>query len=70
MFIRNFYGSIVNTAHIITVGVQEPMYEQKDHTVIASLTRGTTVLYRGTKERCETYLANLETVVSFDEEDR
>ena len=68
MFIKNLAGNLINTAHIVTVGISAPMYEQKDYTVDAILTYGTAVMYRGTQEQCKTYMENFAVIVNTAEE--
>ena len=64
MFIKNYAGNLINTAHIITVSLSAPVYEQKDHTVVAALTYGTAILFRGTEDKCKTYMDNFSAIVN------
>lgn len=62
MFVKNSSGSaLVNTAHIIALVITSPEYEQKDYWVVASLTRGTEIMHRGTKESCLEYMEDFAT---------
>lgn len=64
MFIKNYAGNLINTAHIVTVCITAPMYEQKDHRVVANLTYGTAILFRGTEDKCKTYMENFAAIVN------
>ena len=64
MFIKNYAGNLINTAHVITVSLSAPMYEQKDYTVVASLTHGTTTLFHGAEEDCKTYMKNFAVIAN------
>lgn len=68
MFIKNHAGNLINTAHIVTVSLSAPMFEQKDYTVVASLTYGTAILFRGTEDKCKTYMENFAAIVNTAEE--
>lgn len=64
MFIKNYAGNLINTAHIVTVSLSAPVFEQKDHTVVAALTCGTAILFRGTEDECKTYMENFTAIVN------
>ena len=62
MFITNHdRTAIINTAHIVMVGISSPYLEQKDYRVVASLSfgQGSSILHKGTKESCERKLQEL-----------
>ena len=52
--------TLVNTAHIVTMGISVPMYEQKDYRVYATLSfgNGSVCLHRGTEESCKAYMGD------------
>jgi len=57
MFVYNYDNSaLVNVNHIIRLSLEAPQFEAKDHRVIASLTYGTSILFRGTREECAEYM--------------
>lgn len=64
MFIQNHSGGLVNTTHIITVGIDAPKFEQRDFIVSARLTYGTAILYRGTEAECKVYMKNLAAIIA------
>ena len=48
---------LVNTAHIIRMGIDPPSLEQTKFRVVAYLTQGTAILEEGTEEDCVRYMA-------------
>ena len=52
-FIRNINGNLINIAHVVTISVAYPKYEQTSHRVVAQLTYGTSILFDGTEEECK-----------------
>lgn len=60
MFIPTYKNkAIVNSDHIISVGISNPYLEQKDYTVVATLTYGSAILHRGDRDSCDDYLGEL-----------
>ena len=58
MFIWNAdETALINVRSIDKLYLSSPMYEQKDYTVVASVSnKGTSILYRGTEEACKDYM--------------
>ena len=50
-FIFNYDGTkLINLAHIIMIRLEPPVLAQKDWTIVANLTYGTEILFKGTAE--------------------
>ena len=64
MFMQNWNGNYVNTAHIIRLSVEPPKYEAVSYQVVALLTYGTDIMCKGTEEECRMYMQNFATVVN------
>lgn len=52
-FIKNVNGNLINIAHVVTISLEYPHFERKNHVVVAQLTYGTSILFRGTEEECK-----------------
>lgn len=60
MFIPNHdKTALVNVAHIITVSISEPSLERKDYWLVAGLTYGTQILFKGSKDDCITEMQHI-----------
>ena len=59
MFISNSTkNTLVNVDHIITVSIVPPYLERKYWEVVASLTQGMAILFRGSEEDCDEFLGD------------
>lgn len=60
MFIYNYNATmLINTAHIVSIGISAPQFERNDYTLVANMLYGTQILRRGTRESCEEYMRAL-----------
>lgn len=60
-FKRTYEGrELVNTAHVQRLYLKSPEFEQTEYAVIAYLTHGTAVMWKGDEHSCLDYMWNWE----------
>lgn len=49
-------NALINSDHIRLMRIEPPTLKQKDYIVVAELTYGTEIVYRGTADDCKDYI--------------